>query len=179
MMTPRRVRRQDPELQFADEPVRHPVAAGSPASRGPRYAAIICGRGELVPEEPCVDRTLGRAPGEVQHARIKDSHLIIFGQAHRLCRPQREQRGAQPMLQRLTHRQVGRQGQHLRGFGQPQRAEGHRHPHHAGRRGPRGSMQSAGNAGSAHRPWSLHIKVSHRHAIQTSQHPHSAALLGA
>ena len=54
MMTPRRVRRQDPEIQFADEPVRHPVAAGSPASRGPRYAAIICGRGGLVPEEPCV-----------------------------------------------------------------------------------------------------------------------------
>jgi hypothetical protein len=30
MMTLRRVRRQDPELQFVDEPVRHPVAAGSP-----------------------------------------------------------------------------------------------------------------------------------------------------
>ena len=95
-------------------------------------------RRQLVPEESGVDRTLGRAPGEVQHAGVKDSHLIVFGQAHRLRRPQREQRGAQPVLQRLAHGQVGHQRQHCRGFGQPQRAEGHRHPHHAGRRGSRG-----------------------------------------
>ena len=59
MMTPRRVRRQDPELQFADEPVRHPVAAGSPASRGPEIRRHhLRARGKLVPEEPCVQPEL-------------------------------------------------------------------------------------------------------------------------
>jgi hypothetical protein len=67
---------------------------------------------KLVPEEPRVDLALGRAPSEMQHTRIKDRHLAVFRQTHRLGQPDRQHRSAQPVLQRLTHRQVSRQRQH-------------------------------------------------------------------
>jgi hypothetical protein len=47
MMTLRRVRRQDPELQFVDEPVRRPAAEqlraflGWSAGHGPLHAALV------------------------------------------------------------------------------------------------------------------------------------------
>jgi hypothetical protein len=77
-------------------------------------------RRKLVAEEPRVDLALGRAPGEVQQPGVEDGHLIVIGQAHRLRDPHREHRGAEPMLQRLTHCQVSGQRQGPDGLGQPQ-----------------------------------------------------------
>jgi hypothetical protein len=64
----------------------------------------------------------------MQHTRVEDGHLIVFWQAHRLGQPQRQQRGAQPMLERLTHGQIGRQRQHPGRLGQPQRVGDPPHP---------------------------------------------------
>jgi len=70
----------------------------------------------LVTEEPRVDLALGGAPGEVQQAGVEHGDLVVLGQPHRLGQPQGEHRGAQPMFQRLTHRQVRGQRQHPGGF---------------------------------------------------------------
>ena len=68
-------------------------------------------RRQFVPEEPRVDLTLGRAPGEVQQPGVEDGRLIVLGQAQRLRDPHPEHRRAQPVLQRLAHRQVSGQRQ--------------------------------------------------------------------
>jgi len=80
---------------------------GDQVQPGPEgYRHHVWPRRKLVPEEPRIDLALRRAPGEMQHARVEDGHLIVFWQAHRLSHPHRQNRGAQPMFQWLTHRQV-------------------------------------------------------------------------
>jgi hypothetical protein len=59
--------------------MRNPHRRRDQVHPGPEgYREHLRPRRKLVPEEPRVDLTLSRAPGEMQHARIENGHLIVI-----------------------------------------------------------------------------------------------------
>jgi hypothetical protein len=84
------------------------IAVVTNPRRDPRKAGIICGRAaSSSPKNPASTKFSAVPPAKCSSE--EDSGLIVLAQAHRLGDPHRQQRGAQAVLQRLAHREVGGQ----------------------------------------------------------------------
>ena len=68
--------------------------------------------GELVAEEASVGLAVGGAAGEVQQAGVEDCLLGVLVKPQVRGDPGADDRRPQAVLERLAHRQIGRQGQH-------------------------------------------------------------------